>query len=207
MASEQPMWLLCPERHSARGTGDNMTDHYRYSPTLDEAKIIEQAGVEAAWLALQPLKDVRWVDARGVLACLRAFQAARSAAKSAAHELAVAHPEFRGISHDIDETRMVCSALYALDVSDPSALTASVGGARIATLFQAGKALEAMAAVYSAFDGDNEIFGSYLADETVQLAEAEVLRWERIACSNDEHRALHADPAAGLPSTGHIHLV
>ena len=37
-----------------------------------------------------------------------------------------------------------------------------------------GPALEAMSTVYSAFDDDDGIFGTYLADETTMLAEAAI---------------------------------
>lgn len=184
-------------------------DRQRYRPTQDEAEAIDRAGIEAAWLALRPLKDARSLASRGVLACLRAIQAAGMAAQAAAHALSATHPECSGIHHDIDETRMVCSALHGLDADDPSALRAdSIGGARIATLFQAAKALEAMATVYSAFDADTAILGTYLVDETTQVAETEVLRWEwqRLACSNDEHRPPRFGGAAGDPSAGPLHV-
>jgi hypothetical protein len=181
----------------------------RYTPTQDETEAIERAGVQAAWLALQPLKDPQRLASRGVVVCLRAFDAARAAAQAAAQALAASHRDCDGVSHDIDETRMVCMALCGLDASDPGALLSYAdGGLRIATLFQAGKALEAMAAAHSAFDGDNAIFGTHVLDETTQLAEAEMLRWEwkRLSCSNDESRRRSPDDTEAEQITRPLHV-
>jgi len=181
---------------------------HRYTPTQAEAEAIDRAGIEAAWLALQPMKGTQWLASRGVLACLRAFQAARTAAEAAAHALAASHPQCCGIHHDLDETRMVCSALHGLDTDDPATLRAgSIGAMRIATLFQAGQALEAMATVYSAFDSDTTIFGTHLVDETAQLAEAEVFRWEwqRQARRNDEQSPARLESAADRAYMGPLH--
>ena len=150
-------------------------DKEPYTPTDDEAEAIDRAGLEAAWRELQPLKDDDLPTPKKVLACLRAFKAARAAAHGAMKNLKAAHPEARYISHFPEPTDMVCSAVMGLDLDGPDEIhPSSVLGARLSALFQAAKALEAMSTVYSAFDDDDGIFGTYLADETTMLAEASI---------------------------------
>lgn len=148
-------------------------DNALYTPTEEEADAIDRAGMTAAWHALQPLKDDELPTPKKVLVCLRAFQAARAAAHEAKQKLRTAHPEVPYIHYFAKPTDMVCSALMGLDLDSPDEIhPSSILGARLSALFQAAKALEAMSTVYSAFDDDDEIFGTYLAYETTMLAEA-----------------------------------
>lgn len=146
-----------------------------YSPSDDEADDIDRAGLTAAWHELQPLKDDELPTPKKVLACLRAFKAARSAAHDAMKILQAEHTESSFVSHYPSITDMVCSALIGLDFDGPDEIHPnSILGGRLSVMFQAAKALEAMSTVYSAFDDDDEIFGTYLADETTMLAEASI---------------------------------
>lgn len=149
-----------------------------YTPTDEEAEAIDRAGLEAAWIELQPLKDDDELSTpKMVLACLRAFKKAREAAHAAMQEMEAAHPEASYISHYPEPTHMVCSALMGLDLDSPDEIHPdSIVGARLSALLQAAKALEGMSAVYSAFDDDDGVFGTYLAGETTMLAEASILR-------------------------------
>ena len=150
-------------------------DKKPYKPTDDEAEAIDRAGLEAAWHELQPLKDDDLPIPKKVLACLRAFKAARAGVHGAMKTLKEAHPEASFISHYAETTDMVSSAVMGLDLDGPDEIPPrSVAGARLSALFQAAKALEAMSTVYSAFDDDDGIFGTYLADETTMLAEASI---------------------------------
>ncbi len=150
-------------------------DNEWYKPTEDEAEEIDRAGMTAAWNELQPLKDDELPTPKKVLACLRAFRAARAAAHDAMKTLKAARPEAIHISHFPEPTDMVCSALMGLDLDSPDEIhPSSILGARLSALFQAAKALEAMSTVYSAFDDNDGIFGTYLADETTMLAEASI---------------------------------
>lgn len=151
-------------------------DKKPYTPTDDEAEAIDRAGLVAAWHELQPLKDDYLPIPEKVLACLRAFKAARAGAYGARETLEEAHPEASFISYFPEPTDIVCSAVMGLDLVDgPDEICPrSVLGARLSALFQAAKALEAMSTVYSAFDDDDGIFGTYLADETTMLAEASI---------------------------------
>ena len=152
-----------------------------YKPTDDEAERIERAGMAAALAELQLLEDddiqVRHGSA-GVLACLRAFKAARNASFAAQKRLLATKHGYDHVSHYPEVTDMVCSAMVAMlfgrDASECS--PRSVAGGRISILFQAAKALEAMSTVYSAFDDDDSVLGTYLADETTALAEAAMQR-------------------------------
>jgi hypothetical protein len=147
-----------------------------YTPTEGEAEAIDRAGLEAAWHELQPMKDDDLPTPKKVLACLRAFKAARAAANDAIKALEAAHKEASYVSHFPETTDMVCSALMGLDLDSPDEIhPRSIIGARLSALFQAAKALEAMSTVYSAFDDDDGIFGTYLAEETTALAEASIL--------------------------------
>ena len=145
------------------------TDEYK--PTESEADTIDRAGLIAAWQELQPLLDDELAISQGVLACLKAFKAAKAALDEAILALKAGHPEASYISHYPQITLIVCSALMALDFQPDDMHPRSVLGARFAVLIQAAKALEAMNAVYSAFDDDDEVFGTYLADKTAKLAE------------------------------------
>lgn len=149
-----------------------------YKPTDDEAERIERAGMAAALAELQPLNADDIQVSAGVLACLRAFKAARNAHFAAAKELLATKPGHDYVSHHPEETDMVCSAmgamLFGLDESECS--PRSIVGGRISILFQAAKALEAMSTVYSAFDDDDGVFGTYLAEETTALAEVAMQR-------------------------------
>ena len=150
-------------------------DKKPYRPTDDEAEAIDRAGLEAAWHELQPLKDDDLPTPKKVLACLRAFKVASAAAHGAMKALKDAHPEASYISHFPAPTDMVCSAVMGLDLDSPDEIhPSSVLGTRLSALLQAAKALEAMSTVYSAFDDDDGIFGTYLADETTMLAEASI---------------------------------
>lgn len=152
-------------------------DNDSYTPTDDEAETIERAGLTAAWNELQPLKNDELPTSQKVLACLRAFKAARSAEHEATKALKQKHPEAKYINHYPETTDVVCSALAGLDVDGPDEVhPSSILGARISVLFQAAKALEAMSVVYSAFDDCDGIFGTYLAEETTMLAEAAIGR-------------------------------
>lgn len=150
-------------------------DNEWYTPTEAEAEEIGRAGMTAAWEELQPLTDDELPNPQKVLICLRAFKAARAAAHDALKTLKAAHPEAIHISHFIEPTDMVCSALMGLDLDDPDEIHPnSILGARLSALLQAAKALEAMSIVYEAFDDDDGIFGIYLSDETTMLAEASI---------------------------------
>jgi hypothetical protein len=129
----------------------------------------------SSWQELQPLKDDELPTPKKVLACLRAFKAANAAAHDAWKTLEAAHPEASYIGHFPEPTYMVCSAFMGLDLDGPDEIhPRSILGARLSALFQAAKALESMSIVYSAFDDDDGIFGTYLADETTMLAEASI---------------------------------
>ncbi len=142
-----------------------------YEPTEEEAEVIDRAGLSAAWQALQPLNDVNLeISTSGVLACLRAFKAASSAAHEAKKALAFAHPG-KYIRHFPDETAMVCSALFGLDENPADVNPSSIGGARIVCLLKACRALEAMSLVHSAFDDGDEVFGTIYAEKTIMVAE------------------------------------
>ena len=150
-----------------------MDDIEWYTPTEDECDAIERAGLRAAWHELQPLKDEELATPKKVLACLKAFRAAGDAMRAPSKALEAAHPGLV-ISHYPDETAIVCSALMVIDESPDDIHPRSVVGARVAALIQAAKALEAVSSLYSAFDDDDEVFGTYLADQTVLLAEASI---------------------------------
>lgn len=150
-------------------------DKKPYTPADDEAEAIDRAGLEAAWRELQPLKDDDLPMPRKVLACLRAFKAARSATHGAIKVLKKAHPEASYISHFPESTDMVFSAVMGLDLDGPDEIhPSSVLGARLLALFQATRAMEAMSNVYSAFDNDGSVFGACFSDETVMLAESSI---------------------------------
>lgn len=148
-------------------------DTDEYKPTESEADTIDRAGLIAAWQELQPLLDDEFAISQGVLACLKAFKAARAAVDEATLALKAGRPDASYISHDPEITLIVCSALMALDIQQDDMHPRSVLGARVAVLIKAARALEAMDAVYSSFDDDGEVFGTYLADETARLAEAD----------------------------------
>lgn len=145
-----------------------------YDPTEDEAMRIERAGMAAALAELHTLNEDDIQVSAGVLSCLRAFKAARNARIAAEKELLATKPGHDYVSYYPTETDMVCSAmgalLFGLDASECS--PRSIAGGKISILLQAAKALEAMSIVYSAFDDDDSVFGTYLADETTELAEA-----------------------------------
>lgn len=150
-------------------------DKEPYTPTDDEAEAIDRAGLEAAWLELQPLKDDDQPTPKMVLACLRAFKAVSAAERGAKKALKTAHPEASYINHFTDKTYVVCSAVMGLDLNGPDEIHPnSVAGARLSALLQAAIALEAMSTVYAALDGDDSIFGDHLADETTMLSEASI---------------------------------
>jgi hypothetical protein len=143
-----------------------------YEPTESEAEMIERAGLNAAWHEMQVLKDDDLNISLKTLACLKGFKAARIAMRDARNSLNKLHPDYDYVSHFTSETNIVCTALCALDDDPKDFHPRSVLGGRISVLFQAAKALEAMSIVYSAFDDDDDIFGTYLAEETTMLAEA-----------------------------------
>jgi len=147
-------------------------DANEYEPTESEVETIERAGLAAAWQELRPLLDDDLEGPQRVMACLKAFKAARAAAYEATLALKAGHPEASYISHYPEITLMVCSALMALDDGPDEIHPRSMLGARIAVLIKAAKALEAMAMVHSSFDDEDEVFGVYLADETTRVAEA-----------------------------------
>ncbi|WP_133719056.1 hypothetical protein [Methylocaldum gracile] len=149
-----------------------------YEPTDQESEDISRAGMMAAWEALQPLNTEQPEVAAGVLTCLRAFKAAHEAASNAEEALLADRPGHEYVSYFGETTDMVCSALYCILTGiEPSECSpCSVGGSQISIMFQAAKALEAMSIVYSAFDADDGVFGTYLAEETTSLAEAAMKR-------------------------------
>lgn len=150
-----------------------------YEPTESEAEIIDRAGLDAAWNEMQVLKDDDVNISLKTLACLRAFKAARMAMREARNSLNKLHPDADYVSHFTSETHIVCTALCALDDNPKDYHPQSVLGGRISVLLQAAKALEAMSVVYSAFDDDDDIFGTYLAEETTIFAEANILKQNR----------------------------
>lgn len=145
-----------------------------YTPNEDEATQIERAGMTAALAELQKLNEYEIPVSAGVLACLRAFDAARKARLAAEKNLLATKPGHDYVLHFPEETDMVCSAmvalLFGLDANECS--PRSVLGGRISILIQAAKALEAMNIVYSAFDDDDAVFVTYLSEETTALANA-----------------------------------
>lgn len=154
-----------------------------YTPTEAEAEMIERAGLVGAWRALQPLKDEELSTSAGTLACVRAFTAATTAMHAAEKALLVTHPGATYVFHFPETTSIVCSAFMALDWDENDLADMhpySVLGGRLSVLIQAAKALEGMAAVYCAFDDDDSIFGTYLADETLALGEAYRRRFEEL---------------------------
>lgn len=154
-----------------------MSEEFKpYTPTDEEAEAIDRAGLSAAWLALQPLKDDKTTHQQMVLACLRAFNAARKAWHKASADLLAKHPEVTVISHYPEETDMVCSAMIALELDSPAEIyPRSVGGARLSALLQSAKVLEAMSSIHAVLDdSDDAVFGSYLAEEATMLAEASI---------------------------------
>lgn len=139
----------------------------------------DSAALSAAMNALAPLihdDDISVTD--GVLACLSAFKAARSAKARESAALLLTHTECSYVDglYDLELTDIVCSAMFAmlfnLRAEDMSPL--SVGGSKIAILIKSAKVLESMAQIESAFDDYSDIFGVYLADEAVMLADAAI---------------------------------
>lgn len=143
-----------------------------YTPTEAEAEAIERAGLTAAWDAMQPLLNDELPTPHKILACLRAFAAARSAVLDGYKRLKLDHPEASYVSHFTEETNMVCSALMGLDVTPDEIHPNSILGERVSALLQAAKALDAMSNVYAAFDDSDAVFGVFMADETAKFMEA-----------------------------------
>lgn len=150
-----------------------MSEYKPYKPTDEEAEVINRAAFVVAWNALQPLRDEDLDISLGVLACLKAFRAATEAKESAEKALLATKPDFNSVSHYVDETAYVCSAILGLDADDSSELhPISIGGERIRMLLKAVIALEAISSVYSALDNEVCVSGACYANETIKLAEA-----------------------------------
>lgn len=143
-----------------------------YSPTEAESKAINRACLEAAHAALAPLRNDDLPPNAWTAACIQAFRAINKVEREWQEKLLAANPGASYISHYANDAVIACTALYCVDdktVNDVS--PSSVAGTRMAAMIAAAKALEAMGAIYEAFD-DTEVFGTHFADEVAGLMEA-----------------------------------
>ena len=143
--------------------------HKPYKPTVSETEKIDHAGMVAAFAELSCIDDHDESVSLGVLACLKAFKAARKASYAAEKELLNSKPGYTSVSHYVEVTDLVCSAMFAhlIGIPPSECNSHSMGGLKIATLIKAAKALEAMDSIYSALDEDPGVLGTYMADEAV----------------------------------------
>jgi len=146
-----------------------------YYPTHKEAECIDRAGMIAAMAELRLFGEGEEIDGPiGVMACLRAFKAARNAYLAAREELRKTKTGYDCVSHFAEETNMVFSAMTALmlGLDENESSPNSVAAGYLLMLFQAAKALDGMNIVYSALEENDTIFGRFVVDETVAMAEA-----------------------------------
>lgn len=153
------------------------TVRHAYEPTEAEKETIGNLGLKAAMTELKVFEDIETMETQeGLVACLKAFKAAKSAMKQAKNKLleTKGYSDQKYVSFFPETSHIVCSAMYAIstDLQAEECSYISICGRYFSILCKAAIVLESLANVYSAFENDDEFFGTYMDEEALALAEA-----------------------------------